>query len=214
MTSDAVMTVVVFAGGDPVPADVLEDLPAPALVIAADSGLDLALDLGLKVDLLIGDLDSVTPEAMALMPGAAVDRHPRDKDATDLELAIAAAHRADADRVVVVGGRGGRLDHTLANALLLTAPTHAGMEIEWMVAGARSVVVHSANRLHGSVGGLVSLLPFHGGAEGVTTEGMRWELEDATIHPGSTWGVSNEFLLPVASVRIETGTLLAVMATE
>ena len=153
MTTEGGVTVVIFAGGDPVPADVIEDLPASALVIAADSGLDLALDLGLKVDLVIGDSTRCRPQALASMPGAAVERHPEDKDATDLELAMGAAHRADADRVVVVGGRGGRLDHTLANALLLTAPAHAGMEIEWLVAGARSVVIHSANRLHGSVGG-------------------------------------------------------------
>lgn len=212
MTTEGGVTVVVFAGGDPVPADVIEDLPASALVIAADSGLDLALDLGLKVDLVIGDFDSVSPEALASVPGAAVERHPRDKDATDLELALGAAHRADADRVVVVGGRGGRLDHALANALLLTAPAHSGIEIEWLVAGTRSVVIHSANRLHGSAGELISLLPFHGAAEGVTTEGLRWDLHDATIHAGSTWGVSNVFQLPVASVRVGSGTLLAVMS--
>jgi thiamine pyrophosphokinase len=59
---------------------------------------------------------------------------------------------------------------------------------------------------------LISLLPFHGAAEGVTTEGLRWDLHDATIHAGSTWGVSNVFQLPVASVRVSSGTLLAVMS--
>ncbi len=69
MTTEGGTTVVIFAGGDPVPGDVIEDLPGPALVIAADSGLELALDLGLKVDLVIGDLDSVSPQDLAAMPG-------------------------------------------------------------------------------------------------------------------------------------------------
>ena len=82
-----------------------------------------------------------------------------------------------------------------------------------MVAGARSVVVYSANRLHGSVGGLISLLPFTVGRRG-SHRGDAVGVGRCPHPPGFVMGVSNEFLLPVASVRVETGTLLAVMATE
>jgi thiamine pyrophosphokinase len=209
--SDGPVTVVILTGGDPVPTDVLQDLPAEPTVIAADSGLDLALALGLRVDLIVGDLDSVTAEALAAVPDVPVERHPVDKDATDLELAMHAAARRGAERVMVVGGTGGRLDHALANAMLLASPSFAGIEIEWLVGGGSVLVVHGGARLHGAVGELVSLLAVGGPATGVVTEGLRWELNGETLDAGSTRGVSNRFLLPVASVHVATGTLLAVI---
>ena len=78
-------------------------VPAHDLVIAADSGLHVARALNLRVDLLVGDLDSVSPEAIADTP---IERHPVDKDATDLELAIDAAVRRGASHMVVIGGSG------------------------------------------------------------------------------------------------------------
>src|SRR5690606_8150865 len=78
-------TVIVVAGGGP-PADgVVERLPVPDRVIAADSGLEHASRLSLPVDLVVGDLDSVAPAALeaAAARGVRVERHPEAKDATD-----------------------------------------------------------------------------------------------------------------------------------
>ena len=86
---------VVFAGGDPLPEEVRRLLPRDALVVAADSGLDLARRLGVPVDLVVGDFDSVDPAglAAAAAAGSVLERHPVDKDATDLELALDAVLR-------------------------------------------------------------------------------------------------------------------------
>jgi len=205
-----VTTVVVLAGGAPVAPGTLEELPESSLVIAADSGLDRAMELGLAVDLIVGDLDSASPPALAAYAQVPREEHPRDKDATDLDLALQAADRAGAQRVVVVGGHGGRLDHLLANAALLCAPRFAHLDIEWVAGHARVRVVHDAVELHGSVGETVSLVPFGGPVHGVTTTGLRWRLDHEDLDPGSTRGVSNEFVRPVATVRVDAGTLLAI----
>src|SRR6478735_9382506 len=115
---------IVLAGGDPVEPHVRAKLPADAYVVAADSGLHLALPLGLRVDLVVGDFDSADPAIVdrAIEAGARVDRHPVAKDATDLELALDAAYARKPDRITVVGGNGGRLDHLLGNVTLLSAP--------------------------------------------------------------------------------------------
>ena len=126
---------VVVAGGDPIaPADV-DALPADALVIAADSGLDAATDNGIPVDLVVGDLDSASPQAIARArrAGVPISQHPIDKDATDLELALAAAVRSGAVEILVLGGFGGRLDHLLANTLLLAAPMLDGIAVVWRI---------------------------------------------------------------------------------
>jgi hypothetical protein len=86
-------TVVVVTGGDAIDPAHVRDLPAGVRVIAVDSGVDQAHALGLDVELAIGDFDSVTPDGLARAEsdGAAIDRHPTAKDATDLELALDAA---------------------------------------------------------------------------------------------------------------------------
>ena len=96
-------------------------------VIAADSGLDHAHAPRRRGRLVVGDLDSVDPETLAAaeLAGTTVERHPAAKDATDLELALLAARDRGAREIVVVGGHGGRLDHFLANALLLATPALA-----------------------------------------------------------------------------------------
>ena len=204
---------VIVAGGDPVPADGLPPLPADRFVIAADGGLHAARDLGLSVDLVVGDFDSATPEAVAWaeQQGADLERHPADKDATDLQLALEAAVERNLSPVVVLGGAGfDRIDHFMANALLLAQPRFRGLRPQWWVKGAHVAPVHGRLEINAAPGDLVTLLPIGGEATGVTTRGLRWRLDDETLEPGSTRGVSNEMTDPSAEVSVLTGTLLAI----
>jgi len=108
------VTVLVLGAGDP---GVAIEPPPHDLVIAADSGLDLAESLGLSVDLVIGDMDSVSAQALHRAEVASIDieRHPRAKDQTDLELAMSEAIARGATAIHVMVGAGGRLDHAAAN---------------------------------------------------------------------------------------------------
>ena len=205
-------TVIVVTGGDPVPAGVLARLPEDATVVAADSGLDHARDLGLDVGLVVGDLDSVDPATLeaAIAAGTVVERHPEAKDSTDLELALDAAERLGATHLVVLGGHGGRLDHLLANALLLADPRRSHLEVVAHMGEATVTVVRGWATLVGAPGELVSLLAVHGVASRVTTEGLLYPLDAEDLLPGSTRGVSNELVGNVARVSIDAGVVLAV----
>ncbi len=203
---------IVLTGGDPVEAGLADELPAAAYVIAADSGIEQAARLGLVVDLAVGDFDSVAPAALeaAESSGCQVERHPGAKDHTDLELGLLAARAWGADAVTVVGGYGGRLDHFLANALVLASEDLATMTIEARMGGARLLVVRDRARWQGRPGDLVTLLALGGRARGVRTEGLRYPLEGDDLYPGSTRGVSNEMAAQVATVALATGVLLVV----
>ena len=202
----------VFAGGDPPPAAVASHLRADALVIAADSGLEHATALGRSVNLVVGDLDSVDLDrlAEARAGGTTVEAHPREKDHTDLELAIDAALVRGARDVTVVGGHGGRLDHFLANLTVLASPRFTGARLDAWIGSAHLVVVRDDTVLEGRPGSLVSLVPLGGPAQGIRTDGLRYPLHDEALDPGTTRGVSNEFVDPSARIRIRTGTLLAI----
>lgn len=212
-------TVIVVAGGGPPAGGVAERLPVPDRVIAADSGLEHAVRLSLAVDLVVGDLDSVAPAALeaAAARGVRVERHPEAKDATDLELALDAALATGPGRLVVVsGGDPARLDHLLALALLLGGDRFAAVAVEAWVGPAHLTIARPgrAAQLAGARGDLVTLLPLHGAARGVTTSGLLYPLHDEDLPPGTTRGVSNEMLAARASVALRAGVLVAVQPGE
>ena len=206
------MEVLVFAGGDALDPRWHGSLPRDAFVIAADSGLEHVRALGRRADLVVGDLDSVSDETLTLarQSDVPIESHPADKDATDLELALRAAKRHGADRVTILGAGGGRLDHFLANVLLLAHADFAGFSVQAFVGNAHVHVFRHVVELHGAVGSLVSLLPVGGPARGVRTAGLRWPLTDDDLRHGSTRGVSNEMTSDIATVTLREGVLLAI----
>ncbi|MGI9609359.1 MAG: thiamine diphosphokinase [Acidimicrobiia bacterium] len=217
-------TAVVLAGPyrddanlEPAPAGVAELARTAAWVIAADSGLDEADRLGITPNLVVGDLDSASNEALQRAEGAgvAVERHPVDKDATDLELALDAAVARGCLRVVVIGGVGGRLSHLLGNATVLTSPRYQFVEIEWLAGSARAYVVDTRRpcTIDGQPGDLVSLVPF-GLVEGVESSGLRFGLEDDTLALGTTRGISNVLVETRATVEVASGVLLVIVESE
>jgi thiamine pyrophosphokinase len=194
-------TVVVLAGG---PGRAVVQLPADATVIAAD----VAADEGGRVDLLIGDLDSIPAEALAGV--ARVERHATEKDASDLELALGAALELEPERILVVGSAGGRLDHLLGSMLLLAADAYAHVQVDARLGEAGVHVVRGERILAGAVGETISLFAVHGPASGVVTEGLAYALRGETLEPGSSRGLSNVFAEPEARIALERGVLLAV----
>jgi thiamine pyrophosphokinase len=187
-------------------------VPGASTVIAADGGLDRATALGLDVDVVIGDLDSVSAGALAAAEaaGARVVRHPEAKDATDLELALDEAVRLGARSVLLVASAEGRLDHLLGSLVLLGAEPYAAIELDAIVGDALVHVVRGERALRGSPGELLSLIAVGGPATGVVTSGLDFPLASETLRPGSSRGLSNVFTATEARVALDAGVLLAI----
>jgi len=206
---------VIFANGNLTrPANPLAELRSEDLIIAADGGAYHCQALGLTPDVLIGDLDSITKEVRENLSrlGTQLILYPRDKDETDLELALRFAVDHNAEEILLLGILGGRLDQTLANLLLLSRPEWQPVRL--MVADGPDFALlirpGSPLTLQAQTGDIVSLIPLTRTVTGVSTEGLRWSLQDATLEFGSTLGISNETTQEIARVEIKTGQLLAV----
>jgi thiamine pyrophosphokinase len=208
------MRVVLFANGAlPEPERVRPVLRDGDVILAADGGARHALALGLQPHHLIGDCDSLTPaEVEALrVRGCVIEQHPRDKDATDLELALAAARRLGAREVLLLGVLGGRLDQELANLLLLAAPAWADLHLSLTDGRQTAWIVRERLDLRGRPGDTVSVLALSPQVEGLTYEGgLRWLLDDFCLPFGSTRGISNEMTAAEATIRLRRGVLLVI----
>ena len=201
---------------------------AVAIVIGADAGALLAEPLGLRLDLVVGDGDSLGESGLAELgrSGVAIDRSPADKDESDTELALVAAAGRGATEVLVLGAFGGRLDHHLANIWILAHPVLAGRTVTLLDGRTRARLLSASERaasgaaagfdLIDRAGDMVTLLPFDGPATGVTTHGLRWPLAGATLATGFSRGLSNEVVAPSGRrprVELGGGRLLVIETT-
>ena len=182
------------------------------VIIAADGGANWLIAHNRLPDLLIGDMDSISPEALQTLEGkhCHLQRYPRDKDETDTELALLEAISRGATHITIVGALGGRIDHELANVLLLNMPQLDGLETTIFDGTSFLFVIRDTGVIHGKVGDTVSLIPLAGNAEGVVTQGLRYPLHNESLCMGPARGVSNILAKPIAQVSVERGRLLVV----
>lgn len=190
---------------------------APDLILCADGGVAHALALGLTPDLVLGDFDSVSSDLLAELEsrGLPLRRVPAEKDQTDTHLALAEAVRRGASEIILVGGTGDRVDHTLANLLVLpglpasvTVTAIDAKNIIWLVRpGGRLAVA-------GKPGDYLSLLPLSPRVEGVVAEGVKWPLDGATLRWGESRGISNQLTEAEAFVAVRDGYLLVIAAQD
>lgn len=209
--------VIIFANGLLPDKDAVRRmLPNDIVIIAADGGTRHAMALGFMPAVVVGDLDSLVAEDRKILDarGVEIRRYPRDKDQTDLELALAYALETWDDSITIIGGIGGRLDQTLGNLSLLTDPKLVNREIRLDDGIDEVFFTRRQSEIHGDPGDIVSLIPWGETVFGVTTRGLRWPLDGETLFPDKTRGISNELEFETASVSVQSGLLLTVHSRQ
>ena len=203
-------TALIVASGAPLKA--VERAPRTELVIAADAGLEVLLGAKRSVDLVVGDLDSVSEVALstATAAGIEIQRHPETKDESDLELALAAAVHHGARHIHVLLRDGGRLDHQLANLLVLASPRWQTAEIEAVVGEHRLWVVRGERTLPLAEGESLALHAVGGPATGVTTTNLQYPLTDAELGALVALGISNRVVSALPTISVASGVVLAI----
>ena len=180
--------------------------PEPSdLIIAADSGLNHAKTLGLTPSVVVGDYDSLG-QAPQVDANVEVITHPAEKNETDTQLAVGLALTRGADDIHIIGGLGGRLDHTLSNLAILEELTAKKV---------RCVIEDGQNRvrllssdstiLPRSGYTYVSLLALDPIVKGVEIEGVKYPLKNEKLSRTFQYAVSNEITGNVAFIAVKKG---------
>ncbi len=138
------------------------------------------------------------------------------KDDTDTEAAIRLALDETKGDIVLLGATGTRLDHVLGNIALLGLSFESGREISIIDPNNRIRLIRDELYLYkrDSIYKYVSFLPYMGPAKGVTMEGFKYEVKDATLVGFSTLGISNELREDVARVTVNEGMLVCIESLD
>ena len=176
-------------------------------VVAADSGFDLALDLGLQPDLVVGDFDSVIHRReLHALPPQRIRRVPADKALTDAELGLEALEELGCVRVIVAGGGGGRFDHQLAVLGLFERDRRLQV---WLTAAEHMEAIAGTAHFSGHRHSTVSLFPLSATVSGLVSRGLRWPLDGLLFQRGFA-SVSNVVVTDEWQVTVGQGRMLMV----
>ncbi len=209
---------IIIANGDaPTPETVQRWLRPHDVLIGADGGCRIALQLNLRLDYAIGDFDSLSEADLQQLHAMHVQlrRYPPQKDETDLELALQLAISLNATEIVVLGALGGRLDHEMANLMLLAM---AGLDKIPVIIADATLEISAINAqqvpttlaVKGNIGDTLSLIPFGGDASGIVTQGLQYPLRRETLRVGPARGVSNVMTQTQAQIEVAEGLLLCI----
>lgn len=178
-------------------------------IICADSGYDHAVNMGVIPRVVVGDLDSIS----GIPEGVEIVRFSPEKDYTDTEIAIQWARERGISEFLMLGATGNRLDHTLANMMLLTGmPTR----------GEKGVIIDEHNRIYYTedeiivdepVGTILSVIPVTP-CEGVSNSGLKYPLDGAVLSPDTALGISNVVVSSPARVSVQRGGMFVVISKD
>jgi thiamine pyrophosphokinase len=184
----------------------------PVELICADGGARHLNALGLTPDVIIGDMDSLSPEILHSCEkrGSRILKYPQEKDETDTQLALDYALKLHPDEILIFGGLGGRIDHTLANISLLVRIAGVGTPAKLVDEWCEVFVVNRHAEIKGIPGQTVSLFPLSSVVCGIELEGFEYSLSGATMEIGASYGVSNRLMAVRGIISVESGYLLAI----
>jgi len=187
------------------------------VVYAVDGGLAVAEEAGILPEYLVGDFDTADAELVARYESRCITlRHKPEKDATDTELALDDAMERGAEKILLLGATGSRLDHTMANIHMLYRALLQDKEACILNENNR-ITLHKkgfTQKREQLFGTYVSFLPFSGEVTGVTLSGVKYPLSGKTLTAGNSLGISNEGLEEEIKVSFSSGYLLMIEARD
>jgi thiamine pyrophosphokinase len=205
--------IIIFANGElPNPNTARLLLRNDDYIICADGGTRHALALNIQPNVVIGDMDSLEKTQWQNLEksGVSIELFPRDKNETDLELAINRAIKLVPKEIIVVAALGGRIDQTLANLALLSDIRLSTFDVRLDDGLEEIFICRDQVQVQGRSGDIVSLIPWQGAVSNIQTKNLRWPLQKETLYSDKTRGISNEMTDNTASISIGLGLLLVI----
>ncbi len=183
-------------------------------VICCDGGVKHLKYLGIKPNYIIGDFDSADKNLVEQYDadGCEIEIFNVDKDFTDSELGINKGIDLGCEELVLIGGTGGRMDHTMANLNLgvLALSNDCNLIIVDELNVVHTVV--GSIKIENKIGQNCSIIPLTLELNGVITKGLKYPLDNETIYLGETRPISNVIVDENAEIKIAKGVAFVVLS--
>lgn len=209
------MKAFIYTGGKIYPENITEHPKPDDLRIAADGGYNNAKILGERIDIALGDFDSLGKDADAIPEKVEKIKVPAEKDETDTQLAVNTALSRGADEIVIIGGLDGRLDHTLSNLAILEAMSEMGVHCVMTNGQNRVRYIKSTSTLIARSGfDYLSIIAADEKVKGVSVEGCKYPLNNAKLSRKFQYAVSNEIIGNCALISVKKGGIFIVESRD
>lgn len=191
---------------------VIQHLKTSDYIIGVDGGAKHALQHEINLDVVIGDFDSLSKQDQKKLAKKQISfiTYKKEKDETDSELALRYAIKKGYKTILLFGVLGTRIDHMLTNIFSLDYLLNADADVRIIEGNQEIQLIRNKIKLTGKKGDLVSLLPFKGDAQKVTTKNLTYPLKNEDLLFGYSRGISNEFIKETAEISIKQGLLLVI----
>jgi len=184
-------------------------------IIAADKGLEILNKMDVKPDFIIGDFDSVNKEILEKYKNIPITYLKPEKDFTDTHMALKLAIEQGAKKVTIAGAIGTRYDHSIANIHILKETLENNIEAEIINENNKIKLINIDTKINkDNKFKYISLIPLTTSVKGVTLEGFKYGLENATLKIGESIGVSNEQIEKEATIKIKEGILILIFSKD
>lgn len=211
------MNILIFTGYIPNIKNIKINPEEYSFVIAADKGYKYAFQLGISPDLIIGDFDTATSPSVTEKKNELIILPP-EKDMTDTEAALDIAATKHPSSITILGGLGGRFDHTMGNIALLSK-----YDLPIKIKDEKnSVTLLSPGKYFVAKDDYkyISLVPFTPSVSGLSISGVKYTLKDAELTHDNTLGISNEITETSSNtsltceISFKTGKLLVCQSND
>ncbi len=200
------MKAIIIASGSIVKREIFDEIYTKNdYIICADGGLNYLDSLNIKPNLIVGDFDSVDISLLEKYKNVTIKRYPAEKNFTDTEIAIEEAIASGYDEITIIGATGTRLDHTMANILLIERYIKIGISIRIVDNNNYISILNKDTIINKKEGYFLSIVPITDSIDGITLKGMKYPLLDVKVDRGSTLCISNEIIANKAEISIKTG---------
>jgi thiamine pyrophosphokinase len=186
----------------------MAEIDSDTYVICVDKGAETALEYGIRIDLVVGDFDSISKEAYKRIIDVAIE-YPKEKDFTDTELAVVEAMRRNKVHIKIANATGSRVDHMLSNFLLLYK--YKDQDIRILGNDYEAFLIQKKLIIDNSEGKTFSLVPMSETIEGLSLEGFKYPLDNRNVKMGDSLCISNIITDQAAIVQFAKGSALIII---
>lgn len=186
------------------------------IVICADGGANNLYQTDIVPDMIVGDLDSLDYDTLMYFRELEVlfYKFPSEKDKTDTELATEFAIKKGVKEIILLGVTGTRLDHTLANILLLYKLLQENIKAKIIDGSNEIFIVDKVITIEKEENTFVSFIPLFEKVKGVTMSGFKYLTQNIDFDRGSTMGISNQVKDKAGHIDIKDGIALVIKSRD